>query len=198
MTARPAPGTPLVFRWRKWDGGPHWEHECVYLGSDQHGDWVGQRDGWRSARPGVDTVSLGDNVTLVPPSGTYAATLNATHPRIAVYIDIAWDLRWDDAEAAAGAGRVAGPTGIDMDLDVVRARDGRGIWIDDRDEWDEHRVRYGYPLEIVARLERVAGELEADVRAERAPYDGVTSARWLAVLDAVAPASTDPGHEARA
>ena len=195
MTARPAPGTPLVFRWRKWDGGPHWEHECVYLGSDEHGDWVGQRGGWRSARPGVDTVSLGDNVTLVPPSGEYAATLNATHPRIAVYIDIAWDLRWD---AAAGADGVPAPTGIDMDLDVVRARDGRGIWIDDRDEWDEHRVRYGYPLHIVERLERVAVELEAHVRAERAPYDGATADRWLAVLDAVAPTERTPEVEGRA
>ena len=41
MTDRPAPGTPLVFRWRKWDGSPHWEHDCVFLGSDAHGDWVG-------------------------------------------------------------------------------------------------------------------------------------------------------------
>ncbi len=65
MTDRPAPGTPLVFRWRKWDGSPHWEHDCVFLGSDAHGDWVGQRDGWRSARPGLDTVSNGDNVTLI-------------------------------------------------------------------------------------------------------------------------------------
>lgn len=195
MTARPAPGTPLVFRWRKWDGGPHWEHECVFLGSDEHGDWVGQRDGWRSARPGVDTVSLGDNVTLVPPGGEYAATLNATHPRIAIYIDIAWDLRWDAATDADG---IPTPTGIDMDLDVVRARDGRGIWIDDRDEWDEHRVRYGYPREIVDRLEDVAVALEADVRAERAPYDGATAAHWLAVLDAVAPGGGAPWAGTRA
>ena len=41
-----------------------------------------------------------------------------------------------------------------MDLDVVDTRDGRGIWIDDRDEWDEHRVAYGYPLDLVERLER--------------------------------------------
>lgn len=182
MTDRPAPGTPLVFRWRKWGGGPHWEHECVYLGSDVHGDWVGQRDGWRSARPGVDTVSDGDNVTLIPPSGEYAATLNATHPRIAIYIDVAWDLRWDAAADPAG---IPSPTGIDMDLDVVRARDGRGIWIDDRDEWDEHRVQYGYPRDIVERLETVAVELEAEVRAERAPYDRATAAHWLAVLAAL-------------
>ncbi|KIC56605.1 hypothetical protein [Microbacterium hominis] len=182
MTDRPAPGTPLVFRWRKWDGAPHWEHECMYLGSDVHGDWVGQRDGWRRARPGYDLRSEGDNVTLIPPRGEFAASLNATHPLIAIYIDVAWDLRWDAAADPAG---IPSPTGIDMDLDVVRARDGRGTWIDDRDEWEEHRVQYGYPREIVERLETVAVELEAEVRAERAPYDQATAAHWLAVLAAL-------------
>ncbi|WP_239640032.1 hypothetical protein [Microbacterium sp. B24] len=95
---------------------------------------------------------------------------------------MAWDLRWDAAADPAG---IPSPTGIDMDLDVVRARDGRGIWIDDRDEWDEHRVQYGYPREIVERLETVAVELEAEVRAERAPYDQATAAHWLAVLAAL-------------
>lgn len=51
MTSRPAPGTRLVFRWRKWDGSPHWEQESVYLGSDAWGDWFGQQVGWRSVRP---------------------------------------------------------------------------------------------------------------------------------------------------
>ena len=38
---RPALGDPVLMRWRKWDGGPHWLHECVFLGSDEHGDWIG-------------------------------------------------------------------------------------------------------------------------------------------------------------
>jgi len=175
MTQRPDVGTRLVFRWTKWGGSPHWEHDCVYLGSDRYGDWVGQRDGWRSARPGLDTVSQGDNVTLIPPGGEYTATFNETHPRIAVYIDVAWDVRWDTGV----------PTGIDMDLDVVRARDGRGVFIDDRDEWEEHRVAYGYPLEVVARLEQVALDLEAQVTARTAPFDDDTSGRWLALLQNV-------------
>ena len=174
---RPAPGTPVVFLWRKWDGSPHWEHDCVFLGSDRWGDWVGQRSGWRSARPGRDVASDGDNVTLMPPGGEYAATFNATHPRTAIYIDVAWDVRWQD-----GA-----PTGIDMDLDVVRSHDERGVWIDDRDEWDEHRERYGYPAAIVDRLEQVALDLQRDVGAETVPFDGATAAHWLAELDRLAP-----------
>ncbi len=90
MSASPrlAPGTRIVFRWRKWDGSPHWEHECVFLGSDEWGDWFGQRPGWRSARPGLTAAVEAPNVTLLPPDGTWVLTVNA-EPRITrVYIDI--------------------------------------------------------------------------------------------------------------
>ena len=122
MTSRPAPGTRLVFRWRKWDGSPHWEQDCVYLGSDDWGDWFGQQIGWRSVRPGREFVCREPNVTLVPASGDWAFTHNAAPHPVAVYIDLAWDAGWDDDGA---------PVGIDMDLDVVRRTDGRGTWIDD-------------------------------------------------------------------
>jgi len=183
VTDRPAPGARLLFRWRKWDGSPHWEHECVYLGSDRWGDWVGQWPGARSVRPGRDVRAEGPNVTLVPPSGEYAATFNLSHPRVWIYIDVAWDVGWrTDPDSGAGA-----PTGIDMDLDVVKALDERGIFIDDRDEWDEHRVAYGYPPEVVARLEQVALDLEREVTASIAPFDDQTCAGWLARLAEFAP-----------
>lgn len=171
MIDRPAPGTPLLFRWRKWDGSPHWEHECVFLGSDDHGDWVGQRPGMRSIRPGREVTVTFPNVTLLPPDGRWALTMNAPPHPTRVYIDLAWDAGWDGSE----------PVAVDMDLDVVD-HETRGIWIDDRDEWEEHRVAYGYPLEIVADLEAVAVDLEARVRAHEAPFDAATAARWLAVL----------------
>ena len=88
-------------------------------------------------------------------------------------------MRWSDTEAGV-------PTGIDMDLDVVRAVDGRGTWIDDRDEWDEHRIAYGYPAEIVTHLEALAIELERKVRDRVAPYDDDTANAWLARLAALA------------
>lgn len=169
MAPRPAPGTRLVFRWRKWDGSPHWEHDCIYLGADEFGDWFGQPAGWRSHRPGREVVAGSDNVTLLPASGEWAFTSNAAPHRTRVYIDLAWDGGWRDGE----------PTGIDMDLDVVE-QDVRGIWIDDRDEWDEHRVQYGYPLDVVSRLEAVALDLEQRVTRREAPFDDATIATWLA------------------
>ena len=177
MQHRPAPGTPFVFRWRKWDGGVHWTHECAYLGEDEHGDWFGQRPGQRSERPGREVIADHPCVMLLPPGGDWVLTMNALPHPTRVYIDIAWDAAWDGE---------SDPTAIDMDLDVVD--DLRyGVWIDDRDEWDEHRVAYGYPAEIVARLDQVATDLEPEVAAHRAPFDEATADRWLGVLERVAP-----------
>jgi protein associated with RNAse G/E len=177
---RPEPGTRMLFRWRKWDGGPHWVHECVYLGTDRWGDWFGQLPGWHSSRPGREFVPQHPNVTLVPPTGDYAYTHNAAPHRTRVYIDIAWDVTWRDGE----------PTGIDMDLDVVD-REGQGVYIDDRDEWDEHRVAYGYPADVVATLDALATDLERRVTAQEAPFDPVTADVWL---DRLAALGLGPSH----
>ncbi|WP_240658535.1 DUF402 domain-containing protein [Microbacterium sp. CPCC 204701] len=177
---RPEIGSALQFRWRKWDGGPHWVNDCIYLGSDRWGDWVGQPDGWRNVRPGLELTADGPNVTLLPPSGDFAMTIHGAPRRVRTYIDIAWDIRWEHRE----------PRGIDMDLDVVKAIDGRGLYIDDRDEWNEHRVAYGYPHDIVDRLEALAVDLERRVAAAEAPFDDATPDAWLArlaALEAVAP-----------
>ena len=90
--------------------------------------------------------------------------------------------------------------GIDMDLDVVRREpaepyvDREGVrrmpgeaYIEDRDEWDEHRVAMGYPVEIVARLEDRAADLLQRVRAAEAPFDGPTADRWLERLTRLQP-----------
>jgi uncharacterized protein len=184
---RPAPGTRLLFRWRKWDGGPHWVHECIYLGRDRWGDWFGQLPEWDSARPGRIVVPQHPNVTLVPPSGDFAYTHNAAPHDTRVYIDIAWDVRFEGGE----------PTGIDMDLDVVD-REGLGVYIDDQDEWEEHRVAYGYPLDIVERLEALAVDLEKRVRAGEAPFDDATAAGWLARLSALTADSDQATESPRA
>lgn len=168
----------MIFQWRKWNGTPHWRHECVSLGSDTWGDWVGQPPGWHSERPGAEFFAEAPNVTLIPASGDFALTVNRNHPRaMRVYIDLGWDIRWTEDPLLA--------TGIDMDLDVVRVDGERGIWIDDRDEWDEHRVLYGYPAEIVRHVEALALDLEQGVRAHRAPFDDATADAWLDRLEAL-------------
>ena len=167
---------PVRMLWQKWNGTPHWEHDCIYLGSDQWGHWVGQEIGWRSERPGAPMPARSRTLSLIPPSADHVPTFNARPLDYAVYVDIAWDVRWDGADVVRG---------IDMDLDVIRARDERGTWIDDEDEWADHRVRYGYPEDIVRELEERTSVIAADVRAGRAPYDEATVEFWNRRLDEV-------------
>lgn len=155
----------------------------MFLGSDEWGDWVGQAVGWRSTRPGRTFTVTVPNVTLIPPTGDYAYTRNPPPATTRVYIDIGWDVGWQDAL----------PRGIDMDLDVV-SRDRGGpywdrigvlrqpgeVWIEDRDEWDEHRVALGYPLGVVEHLEQVAVDLERRVRAGEGAFNEAVANAWLA------------------
>ncbi|SEB49028.1 hypothetical protein [Microbacterium hydrocarbonoxydans] len=176
--ARPAPGTEMVFQWRKWDGSEHWRHECVYLGSDEWGDWIGQPVGWRSARPGASFVAAGPNVTLVPRQTDFALTVNRNHPKgMRIYIDLGWDVRWSDDPLLA--------VGIDMDLDVVRVEGERGTWVDDRDEWAEHSAQHAYPAAVMRTLEDLALDLEQRVRDQVAPFDDATADPWLDRLEAL-------------
>ncbi|WP_404437754.1 hypothetical protein LG322_02910 [Microbacterium aerolatum] len=185
MNRRPAPGTEMVFQWRKWDGSPHWRHECVYLGADEWGDWVGQPVGWHSFRPGAEFYAAASNVTLVPPSGDFALTVNRDHPiGMRIYIDLGWEVRWTDDPLLA--------TGIDMDLDVIRLERDRdpadgpsGTWVDDRDEWAEHSIRYAYPADVMTRLEDLTLDLETRVRAQETPFDDATADGWLDRLEAL-------------
>ena len=168
----------MVFQWRKWDGSPHWRHDAVYLGADEWGDWIGQPVGWRSARVGAMFVAEGPNVTLVPASGDFALTVNRNHPKqMRIYIDLGWDIRWTDDPFLA--------TGIDMDLDVVRVAGERGTWVDDRDEWAEHSIRYSYPADVMSHLETLALDLEERVRAQVAPFGDSTADPWLDRLEAL-------------
>lgn len=170
----------MIFQWRKWDGSVHWRHECVYLGADEWGDWVGQPAGWRSSRPGRDYVAPGPSVTLIPARGDFALTVNENHPQgTRIYIDLGWDIRWSQDPRLV--------TGIDMDLDVVRTEGERGTWVDDRDEWQEHSALYGYPAAVMRHLEALAAELELRVRDQAPPFDEGTAAVWFDRLRALPP-----------
>lgn len=189
---RPEPGTLMIFQWRKWDGSPHWANEEVYLGADEWGDWIGQPAGWRSTRPGREFIASSADVTLIPRSDAahgadHAVTVHRRHDKgMRIYIDLGWDIRWADAadvDPATGWPIVA--TGIDMDLDVVRVAGERGTWVDDRDEWAEHSIRYGYPADIMTHLEALTLELEDKVRAQVPPFDDATADAWLDRLEAL-------------
>lgn len=157
----------------KWRDRPHWEFDATYLGSDEHGDWLGIPQGTRMSRPGADYVAPTDQVGLVPPVGPDAgrgwlATFHAVGGPVRVYVDVTTPPAWDGDLLRA----------IDLDLDVVRGTSGR-VWVDDEDEFADHRVALGYPDEVVRAALDSCERVHALVADGAAPYDGSAEV-WLA------------------
>jgi hypothetical protein len=55
------------------------------------------------------------------------------------------------------------------------------VVVDDQDEFDEHRVEYDYPADLVALATGTRDAVYAAVRDRTPPFDG-SSAPWLEVL----------------
>ena len=174
------PGTPIRCEMTKWGDRPHWRFEGIYLGADEHGEWLGFPRCTHNTRPGFEFNSDVDAVTLVPTGGWYAATFHAPGIWCAIYIDITTPGRWDGDVLRA----------VDLDLDVIKMSPehlsdplewmaGPGeTFVNDEDEFAEHRVAYNYPEGVVTAAQASCDELKAAVRAGVAPYDG-THQRWL-------------------
>ena len=155
----------------KWGDRPHWEYDALYLGTDQHGDWLGCPVGTFYRRPGLEFVATFAGVALVPGGGAaHLAAFNDRHAKAATYVDMTTPPLWDGTTLRA----------VDLDLDVIKLQDGR-VYLDDEDEFLEHQAAFGYPPEVVAMAERSAAEVLAAVRRAAAPYDGTADA-WLARL----------------
>ena len=59
-------------------------------------------------------------------------------------------------------------TAVDLDLDVVRRTDGT-VYVDDEDEFAEHRVSFGYPPEVVELAEESCRWVLGHVRDRHRP-----------------------------
>ena len=174
-------GDPVRVVMTKWVDGPHWEFDCRYLGTDAHGDWLGIPQGTAMTRPGATYAAPTHQVGLVPPPGPDAergwlATFHDVGGPVRVYVDITTPPVWDGSVVRA----------VDLDLDVIRGlgQHGRGagrVWVDDEDEFAEHRVSLGYPDELSAAALAACDRVLGLVAAETAPYDG-SAAAWLTRL----------------
>lgn len=155
--------------YRKYDGSLHWHLSGRLLGDDDHGVWVGCPAGTVARRGTEDSVVWQHpSVILVPDRVWWTALFVADPSEEAVYCDITSVPEWDGDLV----------TMVDLDLDVIRYRDG-SVALDDADEFAEHRVRYAYPPEVVTNAESSAESLLAAVRAGTGPFGGAHE-RWLA------------------
>lgn len=168
------PGQLVVARNRKWNGKAHWVVPGRYIGEDRHGWWIFQGTNEFCSRPGAAFYTRSDAVLLVPRSGDWVATFyDSDHPNgVRVYVDLAVAHEWTEIRPAVTEFHV-----IDMDLDVIRMA-GRDVFIDDQDEFAEHRVAMNYPDLLVDDIQAAADELYHAVKAQQAPFDG-TDVEWF-------------------
>ena len=169
MVGLPRDGVRVVFS--KWGDRPHWEFDAIRLGEDEHGVWLGAPAGTPMARPGLEFTPEYDQVALVPHSGSFEATFYAPAAPCEIYVDITTRPLWDGSTLRM----------VDLDLDVIKGWSGR-VWVDDEDEFADHRVRFGYPDEIVRLAVESCEDVRAGIESGLAPYDGATGRRWLARL----------------
>ena len=161
---------------RKWPDRPHWEHDAVLLGEDEHGVWVGAPVGTAMSRPGAAFSTDQAQVTLVPHEAPFLASFygRGGSAHCDVYVDITTVPTWSSGVVTA----------VDLDLDVVRGWTGR-VWVDDEDEFAAHRVRYAYPSDLVRLAVSSCDAVRTAVQAGLPPYDGTVAQRWLNTLAAV-------------
>jgi hypothetical protein len=170
----PGPGDAVRLQLTKWGDRPHWEMDAVFLGRDEHGDWLGFPSGTYAARPGRELTMPNDQVGLVPAATAlghaWLATFHGPGGDVWTYVDMTTVPRWHGRTVHA----------VDLDLDVVERLD-HTVFVDDQDEFDEHRVELGYPREVVELAMATRDLLLTAVSQRIPPFDG-TADRWLALL----------------
>ncbi|MBB5872740.1 protein associated with RNAse G/E [Allocatelliglobosispora scoriae] len=126
----------------KFDGSLHWHHVIQRLGEDRHGVWLGAPPGVRMQKgtAGREHVTEHPHVMLFRPGVWWTAAFNGPPHETEIYCDITSPVRW------LHPGQV---TMVDLDLDVSRERAGGRVVLWDEDEFDEHRLRWAYPSEVV-------------------------------------------------
>jgi protein associated with RNAse G/E len=153
---------------RKWPDHTHWQFEMRRLGTDAYGAWLWAPPGWEAQR-GDEPPQIFQalNVKLITHDAWWTAIWNDRAPRVELHVDIATPARWDGDRV----------TMIDLDLDIVRWRDG-SVEVLDEDEFAEHQVRYEYPPQIVDRARATTAQVFIDVEERREPF-GAVAEGWL-------------------
>ena len=168
---------------RKYDGSLHWHGTLRRLGEDEHGLWLGWGRNHRMARGAEPPITFGEPyVQLIRFEDWWCGSFNAPPRATEVYCDITTPAEWTAPDEI---------TLVDLDLDVLRFRDGRPPLIVDVDEFEEHQVRYKYPAEVIAKALATADRLLEAVSVDEEPFTSAYHG-WLAL---VADAEGDPFAE---
>ncbi len=164
--------------YRKYDGSLHWNMTMKWLGEDEHGVWTGAdaSNTWRKG-DGPPTVVGHGHILLFPRNSWWTASFNSEPARTEIYCDISTPVEWPNPREV---------TMIDLDLDVVRRRDGLVALLDE-DEFAEHQVKYRYPAEVIRASISAAEWLQVALGDGTEPFASVYRT-YLALIDEAQPA----------
>ena len=166
----------MRLQFTKWGGKRHHGAVLRYLGADEHGDWLGDPVGNSWSGGPKSFVSDTDNVLFVPRDRGLTAMFYSEHPEHSyeLYVDITTTPVWEGDLVTA----------VDLDLDVIRRCDG-SWYVDDEDEFAQHRVTYGYPPELVAAAEAECARVSEEIRSGAPLLAQATADPWKATFRAL-------------
>lgn len=160
----------IAVEFRKWPRAAHYTFETTRLGEDAHGTWLGGEAGtpWTCGptRSGQFTHPF---VILIPRQGWWAAIWHPEPDPIELYVDINAPAQWTDDRVVL----------IDLDLDIVRMRDGT-VRLVDEDEFEANRTALAYPDALIQGATAAAPPLMDAVRARQEPFGDAE--RWFSRL----------------
>ncbi|MGE3960483.1 MAG: DUF402 domain-containing protein [Dehalococcoidia bacterium] len=158
-----APGTPIRILSTKYDGSPHY---------DYWGRLIDQHDGVIRVVTDAGTATRGYRGEGAMRSGMTQLFFTDRWYNVFHNYQPVGRLGMHWYANIGTPARIEGDTlhWVDLDLDLMDTRD-RGLFVDDEDEFAEHRESMGYPPEVVRCAEAALEELLQLSRGFRFPLD---------------------------
>lgn len=156
----------------KYPDRSHWRHDMVHLGEDEHGVWAGMRSGGtvqRGAEPPIDHPRA--FVSVISEAGWFIPIFSPADPRFTISVDVSTPVTWSSDHRVET---------FDLDLDVTVGPDGQ-VSVLDEDEFDDHRIRYAYPQELVTGARAATIQVLELIDTGRGPFGGAAD-RWFRLL----------------
>ncbi len=168
-----APGDALPVASTKYDGSLHYRYQLAVVSVDDAtlrawGPAGTPLDSYRGARPASRHML---HVHWADRDYNLEVMWHEDWTPNKHYVNVALPSTWHDGTLRF----------VDLDLDLIWRPDGTVV-LDDEDEFDEHRLRFSYPPELVDRAWRAVEEVRGLIAGRVAPFDGTLYAWRPAAL----------------
>ncbi|MFU8853922.1 DUF402 domain-containing protein [Micromonospora sp. SL1-18] len=162
----------VVFR--KYKGSLHRHVTMRRLGEDRHGTWLGAPAGTiiHSGAPAQSYTTEHATVRLIPIGEWWTAIFFAEPSTWDIYCDITTPAQWLRRDRVAM---------VDLDLDILRSRNGGVVDLLDEDEFEANSVRYDYPTDLLTAARSAADRLAVNLTSGIEPFRSSYQS-WLSLI----------------